>query len=549
MKARADFFETLKGQFITSKRLKHRLITHWGTETVDGVEVFRKHFDVYPDTDSSRVKKITKLFGIAKDLATADFGGIDRYYLKFNPRKSTRLASYSKTILTNKINSFYTIGEVIATTLNIHDPSNPSRFSGLTDAQILEFVDTNYENSLLTGYVESRGETILADTLGAYVLLDNGQHFTVNIVSAHVAPFPVTRLNNFRQPYKVYESAITLDLEITVNSDVVESSNVVTRMYAELESSREAAIKLLIEASTNKNQETLLSESDIPVTNTLFYKDQLRVETTDSSILDRNAFARLVGDSVDTGFVKKKTKWWKKILSFVLLFIALILAAPSGGASLAVFAANMAIATLVLTAIQIALAKSGDVGFATYMGNVVQVSGLISTVAGIGSMISSAASAIARQGALQAVKGYVTGLFTETVTSSASAVAVDAASSAGTQIASQTVTTSISANKVISAAFKVAMKFIGYREERKAKKVQNQIDEATRAKEQLEEDLYDLQDKSLHIGVEDIKWYTSPLSTERSQFEIDYLYEGTKYNVLRPSFYKATGLNIIDKQT
>ena len=64
--------------------------------------------------------------------------------------------------------------------------------------------------------------------------------------------------------------------------------------------------------------------------------------------------------------------------------------------------------------------------------------------------------------------------------------------------------------------------------------------------QQSKEELADLTDKEVHIGVEDIKYYTSPLKMDNLPFEVDYLYEGTKFNIGRPSFV-PTGLNIIDK--
>ena len=53
-------------------------------------------------------------------------------------------------------------------------------------------------------------------------------------------------------------------------------------------------------------------------------------------------------------------------------------------------------------------------------------------------------------------------------------------------------------------------------------------------------------DKNLHIGLEDIKTYTKPLTTANVQFETDYLYEPTKFNVCRTSFVR-TGMNEIVK--
>ena len=73
-----------------------------------------------------------------------------------------------------------------------------------------------------------------------------------------------------------------------------------------------------------------------------------------------------------------------------------------------------------------------------------------------------------------------------------------------------------------------------------------ELGELQDAVQQSKEELADLTDKEVHIGVEDIKYYTSPLKLDNLPFEVDYLYEGTKMNVCRPSFV-PTGLNIIDK--
>ena len=51
-------------------------------------------------------------------------------------------------------------------------------------------------------------------------------------------------------------------------------------------------------------------------------------------------------------------------------------------------------------------------------------------------------------------------------------------------------------------------------------------------------------DKNLHIGIEDIKMSTKPLNAANIQFEVDYLYEPTKFNIQRGSFARS-GMNII----
>ena len=73
-----------------------------------------------------------------------------------------------------------------------------------------------------------------------------------------------------------------------------------------------------------------------------------------------------------------------------------------------------------------------------------------------------------------------------------------------------------------------------------------ELGELQSAVQQSKEELADLTDKEVHIGVEDIKYYTSPLKLDNLPFEVNYLYEGTKMNIGRPSFV-PTGLNLIDK--
>ena len=97
-------------------------------------------------------------------------------------------------------------------------------------------------------------------------------------------------------------------------------------------------------------------------------------------------------------------------------------------------------------------------------------------------------------------------------------------------------------SKLVSIGRKVAEYAMDQRIDTAAK----ELGDATALAEQSREELIELTDKEMHIAVEDIKYYTSPLKLDNLPFEVDYLYEGTKYNIRRPSFV-PTGLNIIDK--
>lgn len=74
---------------------------------------------------------------------------------------------------------------------------------------------------------------------------------------------------------------------------------------------------------------------------------------------------------------------------------------------------------------------------------------------------------------------------------------------------------------------------------------QSEINKLTEARDEVAKELEDIQDKEIHIGLETIKMYTSPLTLDNVRFQVDYLYEGTKMNVGRPSFHTCKGLNVI----
>ena len=92
----------------------------------------------------------------------------------------------------------------------------------------------------------------------------------------------------------------------------------------------------------------------------------------------------------------------------------------------------------------------------------------------------------------------------------------------------------------MSTAMKVAGPLVEQREKNKAK----QLDSLSAEVMAQQSEIADLYDKNLHMGLEDIRMYTKPINVDNAQFEVDYLYEGTKFQIQRPSFARY-GLNII----
>ena len=543
-------FETYKGLFLASHRLKNRFKKYWGVTTLDGVEVFNKRMVVWPGTDSNKnVVKILKMFGMYANIKKAKFEGITNYYLWLNPAKMDNYATISKDIIVNHLNAVIPNYE-FQIVLNYTDAEDPKKFNGWTSEQVSTWFLANYATLRTGAYVECRGNTLVAEAVGYYVPLDVSGNFAVRTVSATVTPIAYRTSAGLT----AYHSGISVELAAKQVSPLQEDDAIVDMMLNETDPNRKNKITTVFGLDADTNDDTAaawlisaartggifrsITNRGSNKTNEIWYRGQLRTQILDSSYVDRDTFAGILASSMDTGYTKKKTKWWKKLLSIVIVVIAVVLSVVTGGGSLTLmqFAFNLGIAMLALTAIQFIIAKSGDLAWAEYFGSIVQVVSMVSMVLGIASFIQNMAARVAQQAAqqslAQAASAAVKEAFTELAT---------AASKLASEVSLGNAM-SFLGSKIMTIGRMMLEKLMDMRVSTAAK----ELGELQDAVQQSKEELADLTDKEVHIGVEDIKYYTSPLKLDNLPFEVDYLYEGTKYNICRPSFV-PTGLNIIDK--
>lgn len=550
MKTYIDMFETYKGLFLASHRLKNRFKKYWGVTTLDGVEVFNKRMVVWPGTDSNKnVVKILKMFGMYANIKQAKFEGITNYYLWLNPAKMDNYATISKDIIVNHLNAVIPNYE-FQIILNYTDAEDPKKFNGWTSEQVSTWFLANYATLRTGAYVECRGNTLVAEAVGYYVPLDVSGNFAVRTVSATVTPIAYRTSAGLA----AYHSGISVELAAKQVSPLQENDTVVDMMLNETDPNRKNKITTVFGLDADTDDDTAaawlvnaartggifksITNRGSNKTNEIWYRGQLRTQILDSSYVDRDTFASILASSMDTGYTKKKTKWWKKLLSIVIVVIAVVLSVVSSGGSLTLmqFAFNLGVATLALTAIQFIIAKSGDLAWAEYFGSIVQVVSMVSMVLGIASFIQNMAAKVAQQAAqqslAQAASAAVKEAFTELAT---------AASKLASEVSLGNAM-SFLGSKIMTIGRMMLEKLMDMRVSTAAK----ELGELQDAVQQSKEELADLTDKEVHIGVEDIKYYTSPLKLDNLPFEVDYLYEGTKMNICRPSFV-PTGLNIIDK--
>lgn len=554
MKTYIDMFETYKGLFLASHRLKNRFKKYWGITTIDGVEVFNKRMVVWPGTDSNKnAVKILKMFGMYANIKQAKFEGITSYYLWLNPAKLDDYSAISKDIVVNHLNAVIPNTE-FQVILNYIDVDDPKKFNGWTSEQVSTWFLANYATIRHSAYVECRGNTLVAEAVGYYVPLDVSGNFAVRTVSATVTPIAYRTSAGLT----AYHSGISVELAVKQVSPLQEDDAIVDMMLNETDPNRKNKITTVFGLDADTDDDTTaawlsggrsgifssLTSVGGNKTNEIWYKGQLRTQILDSSYVDRDRFAEILASSMDTGYTKKKTSWWKKIIAIVIVVIVTYLSwgAASGAAAvgtaawLGAFAFYLGIGALVMTALQYVIAKSGDTGWAQYFGSLVQIVSVVSMVAGISAFIQNMAARVAQQAAqqslVQAASTAVKGAFTELATAASKLASEVSLGNALNFLGSKIMTLGrMMLEKLMDMRVSTASKELG---------------ELQDAVQQSKEELADLMDKEVHIGVEDIKYYTSPLKLDNLPFEVDYLYEGTKMNICRPSFV-PTGLNIIDK--
>lgn len=577
MKSYVDFFATLSGELLAKHKLASKLRKHWGVTTIDGVEVYNSQFTVWPGTETEATKKVLKILGIPiGDIKKQSKQGITRLYLQLNPSKIDT-SSYSKEALATAIEEDVPFDEWREFTLEVTDSSDPVKFVGWSKEQIKQYVVDNFE-SLSAGYEINTDADVesVEDYLGVYVLADGGVDFETEVLEAGIVPVGVSTAHNEREvdfanrwkKTSSYQSGINLRYRYKRTGYLNDDSPIVGLIYDDLQYGRSGMTKAEIaaigtgrvdaaKARSNSARNWLSSKAG--KTDTLWYNGYLR--TASSKLLRKHDYANVVFGSLDFGFDKKKTKAWKKALGIVLMLAAIVVTVVTlgWGSPLVTIAAAASAAAITGTLYSMALAKNGDYDGAEYIGRWAKVVGIVSLVAGIGAAIQGllrqAAQASVQEAAKQAgqaAAGELAAAGASSTASLAAGAAVEASTVASATISDITVSGMIEASSsaltsTVSTPFSAmstAMKVVGPLVEQREKNKVKQLDSLSGEVMKQQQEIADIYDKNLHMGLQDIRIYTKPLNGDNAQFEVDFLYEGTKFEIQRPSFARY-GLNII----
>ena len=530
MKPYIDMASTLTGEFISNSLFVNRMLNQWGTFMIDDVEVFNQKFNIYPREDSIRYRKILNMLNMTNSVRKESFQGVESYYLWLNPNKASD-ALYTDDLVAGQLNTFISMVDYKYVLLNLSDPADPAKFAGMTTEQLKTYVNTNYA-TLVDSLVVARGTTLVSETIGSYVLLDNNQCLEVIITGIGTIAVPKTEDTEYGK-VTTYTTSIAIEVKYRRKATFHQNSTLVLQIMNETSQAKQRLIAELANSdedydmnvgATNK----LLKSKYTGVTNDFWYKGHLRTSTVRLKLLTRSKFAKLVGNHFDTGYSvpKKKSKWWQKVLGPVLFIAAVLMAPWTGGGSLALYWAIVAVAFTVLA---LAMNAWGDTVTAKYMGRYATISGYVSAVTGVTAIFQNMMREIATQGLKEYVLSQINTVVTKVTETFASAQSGSLLTNVGNYIMDNF-------RAVLAKTVSVGNKVTSYWMEKRAERMGKLMDANGAILDGQKDAMNKLTDREYDIGLEDIKMYSKPLTVDNIQFEVDYLYEPSKFNICRPSF-------------
>ena len=530
MKPYIDMASTLTGEFISNSLFVNRMLNQWGTFMIDDVEVFNQKFNIYPREDSIRYRKILNMLNMTNSVRKESFQGVESYYLWLNPKKASD-ALYTDDLVAGQLNTFISMVDYKYVLLNLSDPADPAKFAGMTTEQLKTYVNTNYA-TLVDSLVVARGTTLVSEAIGSYVLLDNNQCLEVIITGIGTIAVPKTEDTEYGK-VTTYTTSIAIEVKYRRKATFHQNSTLVLQIMNETSQAKQRLIAELANSdedydmnvgATNK----LLKSKYTGVTNDFWYKGHLRTSTVRLKLLTRSKFAKLVGNHFDTGYSvpKKKSKWWQKVLGPVLFIAAVLMAPWTGGGSLALYWAIVAVAFTVLA---LAMNAWGDTVTAKYMGRYATISGYVSAVTGVTAIFQNMMREIATQGLKEYVLSQINTVVTKVTETFASAQSGSLLTNVGNYIMDNF-------RAVLAKTVSVGNKVTSYWMEKRAERMGKLMDANGAILDGQKDAMNKLTDREYDIGLEDIKMYSKPLTVDNIQFEVDYLYEPSKFNICRPSF-------------
>lgn len=380
----------------------------WGTTTVNGVEVFNARMYYYTGAVRSdvRFKRFINKIGIQyEQLRTQNYDGLDNAYFYLNSSKYS-YTPMDKPAIADDLSNAFAVGDEFEVAVTYGGDlkryvtgtwsENPDGSYSVDTVAIRAMLNSDKVKYFANASLESAGSQFQEEVTSIYdiqvgtnktgkatpvtklayndddtangklydvlALLDDGTTFQQqgDVYTERISGVKTTDQYGNVNIVGEYSYIIKYKViaPITVYSYIVDQCSVVAHAV-------DASLKAVslfgktFYQSTNHAQDTLIKQAvllmDNPATNSAFYMGYLRVDYCAS--IKRKEFVKILSKCFDSGYTKKKVKWWKKAIAIVIIIIAIVIivltwwtgVGTGAGAALAALGTGLMYASVFLT--------------------------------------------------------------------------------------------------------------------------------------------------------------------------------------------------------
>lgn len=566
-----DIYSTRTQEYLDRIGFKNKFLRLWGN---DGTVLTERHY-YYPSISENDVK-LFKLLGIYKDLKDAQgkMSGISSAWIYLNPAKLDASAIDAALVVQklefqvtegiytiniypnittqrigNNSTSSYTIVQDDSMGLFSTSHINPD---GSINSSLVSYIATNYEE-VLSKYIVECTEDDAVEKLVAMNILNGSDAFAYSV--SHIDYALAEDIKKVGEnSYKYSRKSLSIDLKIKQTGAVAETDPLVVLIVAQITKDRETSAKALIDVTSARVTNSVFTagvNTNSIITDDVWSGNRLKVSVFDSKILKTEKLIELIQKSLDSGYKKKKVKWYKKLLGLLVFAVVFYFtrnaALAKGASALVATAAALSIGTLAVSLLSAGMAAWGDEAGARWNGEFARKVGIVSSIVGFAALVQSISNAVAKA-ATQQVLAEAAKQGTElTATELASQVAqrslLDTLKGMIVDYFKSGLVTNLSLEQGISAASRV----FGLYSKNKLEDLQDRL--KTVQQQNAEYAQYEEENRGRDIGMALIKAHGEMLHQDSTD-KYDYMYESWRSplhsgNVQRTSWkWERTGAKI-----
>lgn len=440
-----DVFGVSVQKHINQVGFKNKFLRLWGN---DGTVLTEKHY-YYPSISAADVE-LFKLLGIYKSLkaSTGNMSGIESAWVYLNPAKAD-ISDVSRAVLIQQLefnvpDGIY--GITITPKAKLVRTGNQTIWTGSTsvaqaddtlgllsdiyldedgmiDVGILGTYITNNYAEIINEYILTGNESPVTDEIDAevanivavyalggtdafsadvhsisYTLTENSKTVRTDTGNTTEEGEPIYEYTSY--PYRT--QALNIQLNIKQIGVVGEDDPIIDRIMDAKASPTSTTASTIVNTLTSTSIALSGILSKTGVTDDVWLNSRMRAGIFSATTLKTKDLIPIITDSLDTGYKKKKVKWYKKIIGIIVFIVVFYFSGGTAAASLGAFSSAFTIATLAVVALSAAMAAWGDETGAAAVGKFSQKISVVGSLIGFMAIISSIATQISTEVAKQA---------------------------------------------------------------------------------------------------------------------------------------------------